>query len=77
LLDSDTVVDFALKGDHLETQITGQPAFRIFATAKDKFFLKIVDAQLDFERDVGGTVVAVVLHQNGLDTRAPRATTQR
>jgi len=71
------IVDFTLRGDHLETQITGQPAFPVYASAEDKFFLKIVDAQLDFERDTGGKVVAVVLHQNGRDTRAPRVTTER
>jgi serine-type D-Ala-D-Ala carboxypeptidase/endopeptidase len=76
-LNSGTVVDFTLKGDHLETQMSGQPAFPIFASAKDKFFLKVVDAQLDFERDAVGQVVAVVLHQNGRDIRAPRITTQR
>jgi hypothetical protein len=71
------VVDFTLKGDHLETQITGQPAVPVFASAKDKFFLKVVDVQLDFERDAGGKIVAIVLHQNGLDMRAPRMTTER
>jgi serine-type D-Ala-D-Ala carboxypeptidase/endopeptidase len=65
-------LDVALKGDHLEAQITGQPAFPIFASAKDKFFYKIVDAQLAFERDTGGKVVAVILHQNGRDVRASR-----
>jgi serine-type D-Ala-D-Ala carboxypeptidase/endopeptidase len=71
------VVDFALKDDHLETQITGQPAFPVFASARDRFFLKVVDARLDFERDAGGKVIAVVLHQNGRDMRAPRSATQR
>ena len=71
------ILDVALKGDHLEAQLTGQPAFPIFASAKDRFFYKIVDAQLDFERDAGGKVVAVVLHQNGRDMRAPRTTTDR
>ncbi len=71
------MLDVALKSDHLEAQLTGQPAFPIFASATDKFFYKIVDAQLDFERDAGGNVVAVVLHQNGLDMRAPRVTTQQ
>jgi hypothetical protein len=66
------VLDVALKSDHLEAQLTGQSAFSIFANAKDKFFYKIVDAQLDFERDAGGKVVAVVLHQNGRDVRASR-----
>jgi serine-type D-Ala-D-Ala carboxypeptidase/endopeptidase len=71
------VLDVALKRDHLEAQLTGQGAFPIFASAKDKFFYKVVDAQLDFERGAGGKVVAVVLHQNGRDTRAPRLATGR
>lgn len=70
------MLDVALKGDHLEAQLTAQPAFPIFASAKDRFFYKIVDAQLDFERDADGRIVAVVLHQNGRNMRAPR-TTQR
>jgi CubicO group peptidase (beta-lactamase class C family) len=69
------VLDVTLKSDHLEAQLTGQPAFPIFASAKDRFFLKIVDAQLDFARDAGGRVVAVVLHQNGRNMQAPRMTT--
>jgi len=75
--DFGAVLDVALKSNYLEAQLTAQPAFPIFASAKDKFFYKIVDAQLDFERDAGGKVVAVVLHQNGRDMRAPRMTTQR
>ena len=51
------VLDVVLTSDHLEAQLTGQPAFPIFASAKDKFFYKIVDAQLDFERDAGGKVL--------------------
>jgi len=71
------VLDIALKSGHLEAQLTGQSAFPIFASAKDKFFLKVVDAQLDFQRSADGKVVAVVLHQNGRDMRAPRMTNQR
>jgi len=69
----DAIIEIALRGDHLETQLTGQPAFPIYASAKDKF----VDAQLDFERDAGEKVVAVVLHQNGRAMRAPQVTTRR
>ncbi len=64
--------DVALVGDHLEAQLTAQPAFPIFASAKDKFFYRIVDAQLDFERNADDRIVAVVLHQNGRDRRASR-----
>ena len=70
--DFGAVLEVVLKSDHLEAQLTGQAAFPIFARAKDKFFYKVVDAQLDFERDAAEKVVAVVLHQNGRDRRAPR-----
>ena len=75
--DFGAIFDVTFKSDHLEAQLTGQAAFPIFASATDKFFYKIVDAQLDFERETGGKVVAVVLHQNGRDMRAPRMATQR
>ncbi len=60
---SGDILDVALKSDHLEAQLTGQAAVPIFPSAKDKFFYKVVDAQLDFERDGGGKVIAAVLHQ--------------
>jgi hypothetical protein len=71
------ILDVTLNGDHLEAQLTGQPVAPIFASARDKFFYKIVNAQLDFERDAEGKVVAVVLHQNGRDMRAARLTSRR
>jgi D-alanyl-D-alanine-carboxypeptidase/D-alanyl-D-alanine-endopeptidase len=70
--DFGAVLDVTLKGDHLEAQLTGQGALPVFASAKDMFFYKAVDAQVDFERDGGGKVIALVLHQNGRDIRAPR-----
>jgi CubicO group peptidase (beta-lactamase class C family) len=75
--DFGAVLDVVLKGDHLEAQLTGQPTLPIFASTKDRFFYKVVEAQLGFERDASEKVVAVVLHQNRRDMRAPRITTQR
>ena len=66
------VLDVTLSGTTLSAQLTGQPAIPVFASAKDKFFYKVVDTQLDFERDAGGKVTALTLHQNGHDLRAPR-----
>lgn len=66
----------SLKGDHLEAQLTAQAAFPIFASAKDKFFYRVVDARLAFERDAEDKVVGVVLHQNGRDQRASRIPAQ-
>ena len=59
-------------GDRFQVQLTGQPAFQIFAETERSFFLKVVDAQLTFETDAQGRTTAVVLHQNGIDQRAPR-----
>jgi serine-type D-Ala-D-Ala carboxypeptidase/endopeptidase len=66
------VLDITLKDSQLQAQLTGQAPCPIYASAADKFFYRIVDAQLDFERDETGKVVAVMLHQNGQNLRAPR-----
>ena len=72
--DFGAVLDVVLRNDHLEAQLTGQSALPIFASSRDGFFDKVVDAQLHFEREAG-QVVAVVLHQGGRDMRAPRIVT--
>ena len=60
-------------GDRLMVQATGQPAFRIWASARDEFFLRVVDAQISFTRGGDGKVDGLILHQGGRDQRAPRA----
>lgn len=57
----------------LRVRLTGQPFLPIFASAKDEFFLKVVDAQLSFKRDAAGKIQSIVLHQNGRDMAADRA----
>ena len=59
-------------GNRFFVQLTGQPTFEIFAESEKDYFLKVVDAQLTFETDAQNKAVAVVLHQNGVDQRAPR-----
>lgn len=53
------------EGNALFGQATGQPRFRLFAESETKFFLKVVDAQITFEREPGGRVTGLILHQNG------------
>lgn len=53
-------------------QATGQPAFGMRTIAGDRFAIVGVPAEISFERDPAGMVVALVLHQNGQDQRAPR-----
>ncbi len=57
-----------LEGGSLIVQATDQPKFRLFAEAPDKFFLKDVEAQLEFGRDASGEVTSVTLVQGGRTT---------
>jgi hypothetical protein len=66
------IITISRDGSRFLAQLTGQPAFEIFAESDTRYFLKVVDAQLTFERDAQNRTVAVVLHQNGIDQRAPR-----
>ena len=52
-------------GAQLFLQATGQPRFPLFAEKEDEFFLKVVDAQVTFTKDITGVVTGLVLHQNG------------
>jgi len=56
----------------LMTQLTGQPKFGLFAESETRFFLKVVDAQVEFFTDAGGAVTHLVIHQGGRDTKAAR-----
>jgi len=60
------------EGGRLFEQATGQSRLEIFPEKKDEFFLRTVKAQLSFVRDDSGHIVALVLHQNGIDQRAPK-----
>jgi CubicO group peptidase (beta-lactamase class C family) len=52
-------------GERFLTQATGQGAIEIFAENESTFFTKVVDAQLQFEKDADGNVTQLVLTQNG------------
>jgi CubicO group peptidase (beta-lactamase class C family) len=66
------VLKIVRQGERLTAQLTGQPAFRIFPEAKDRFYYRVVDAKLIFEREKDGPVTGLVLHQNGQKLKAPR-----
>ena len=61
-----------LEGDQLMAKLGLQPSLPIYAESETKFFYKVVDAQIDFEKNDQGVVTALVLHQNGRDRKAPR-----
>ena len=58
--------------NRLYEQATGQPKNQIFAEGEKDFFLKVVEAQVTFKTDGQGRATELILHQNGLDQRAPR-----
>jgi D-alanyl-D-alanine-carboxypeptidase/D-alanyl-D-alanine-endopeptidase len=59
--------------DGLRVQLTGQAPLSLYPTAVGRFFLKAVDAQLEFELPAdGGSATAVTLVQNGARQRAAR-----
>jgi CubicO group peptidase (beta-lactamase class C family) len=53
-------------------QATGQGKNGIFATARDEFFYKVVDARLSFTRDSTGKVDGLILRQAGRDLPAKK-----
>ena len=62
-----------LRGGDLYVRLSGQPDLPVYASAKDQFFYKVVDAQIRFNRNSGGAVTSLTLHQNGQDLTAPKA----
>lgn len=62
-----------LDGDQLMTQLTGQGKLAIFPETETSFFLKEVEAQIEFGKD--DKAPFLVLHQGGRDQKAPRIAT--
>jgi serine-type D-Ala-D-Ala carboxypeptidase/endopeptidase len=56
----------------LTVQLTGQGAFPLYAASVDHFFLKVVEAQIDFTRDANHRIDTLVLHQGGRDVTATK-----
>src|SRR5215472_5584724 len=68
-LSPDFSITMTLEGDHLMTQATGQQKLELYAETETLFFLKVVDAQVEFFKNDKGEVTYLVLHQNGRDTK--------
>lgn len=65
-------VTFTVEGDHLMTQITGQPKFPLYPESPTKFFLTVVDAEVEFVSDSQGKVQKVILYQGAQEHTAMR-----
>src|ERR1041385_1624532 len=58
-----------LEDGQLVSQGTKQPKVPMYAETETKFFLKLVDAQIEFVKNKKGEVTNLVLHQNGRDIK--------
>src|SRR5271157_2720966 len=61
-----------LEGGQLMTQATGALKVPLFAESETKFFLKVVDAQVEFFKNEKGEVTHLMLHQNGRDIKGTK-----
>jgi uncharacterized protein YneR len=59
------IISVTKEGDKMFTQATGQSKVDIFAESETKFFLKVVDAQIEFVKDETGKVNKLILYQGG------------
>jgi len=66
------ILTITKSGETLSAQLTGQPAFPIFAESETKFFYKVVDAQMTFGRNDANKVTHLIMTQNGLDRKAQK-----
>jgi hypothetical protein len=57
-------VNVSLEKGVLYIQATNQPRFPVFAKSATEFFLKVADADLEFELDEAGNGNALILIQN-------------
>ncbi len=65
-------IAIAFADGKLTAQLSGQQPNEIFAEAPDRFFLRVVDAQVSFNRDTAGTITGLILHQGGRDMPATK-----
>jgi CubicO group peptidase (beta-lactamase class C family) len=58
--------------DKLMAQMTGQPAFEIFSKGENKFFWKIIAAEIEFVADKDGKVEKAIHKQSGATIEAKK-----
>ena len=59
-----------LEGNRLMSQATNQPAVPLFPESETSFFLKAVDAQIEFAKNDKGEVTSLTLRQGGNEMKA-------
>jgi CubicO group peptidase (beta-lactamase class C family) len=65
-------IAITLENGQLSEQATNQPKVPIYPKSETLFYLKVVDAQIEFVKDAGSKVTGLILHQNGRDLHGER-----
>ncbi len=60
------------KDDRIFAQASGQPQFEIFPKSETRYFLKVVDAEIEFVMGPDGKADSLILFQAGLEQHAKR-----
>jgi len=66
------IITVTKDGNQLKAQATGQPVYDIFPKSENEFYLKVVDAQLAFNKNDAGDVDSVTLFQGGREMKGKR-----
>lgn len=66
------ILTITREDNRLMVQATGQAKYEVFPESETKFFYKVTDAQISFEKNSSGYVSQLTLHQHGQDIVANR-----
>ncbi|MBC7848493.1 MAG: serine hydrolase [Chitinophagaceae bacterium] len=71
-MDEGLEVFVELENHQLKSKISGQKFFDLFPEKEDRFFLKVVEATVEFVKGTDGKVNALIINQNGRSTTAKK-----
>ena len=67
-----TIIEITSDGSHLYAMVAGQDKFEIFPETSNKFYYKVEEAEISFQRDNNGKVSELTLYQNGAQSNAKK-----
>jgi len=66
------IIAVTREGAQLFCQATGQPRFEVYPESPTRFFIKVVDAVIEFHADDAGVITSMTLLQGGQDIKGKK-----
>lgn len=66
------IIAVTFQNGGLIAQATGQPSFQMYSSTENRFFLKVVEAEVEFMTNDKGAVSALILYQNGRELKGQK-----